>query len=263
MSNVIFAHPRWDYQSYSDYKRLVELSGYQSCYMDEMDLQSDNTYIFSTPDTYWLNGFPDAKARLINYCFEWYLDVDYSAIPNVEIWCTDKHWSERIDAKYVPMGSHADLNPRPQENCEKVYDVCTLWAKSSGRYHAEDLMNRVNLTCAPNGWGDERHRILSQSRMMVCVHQMRDENMKPVAPTAAPQRWALAAAYKLPIVSETLADAGMLADVTIQTDLESVGEVAASWKRTENAGKLRAKGDALHRLLCHDYTFRKGIESNL
>lgn len=255
--NVIFAHPRWDYQSYSDYKRIVELSGYQSIYMDEMDLQSDNTYIFATPDTYWGGGFPNARARVIAYLFEWYDDIDYSAIPNVEIWCTDKHWADRINAKYVPMGSHRDLNLHPLDNLDKAYDVCTLYAPSSNRYHANDLLNRVGLSRAPDGWGEERHRILSQSRMMVCVHQ------NPEAKTLAPQRWALAAAYKLPVISETLADAGMLADVTVQTDLESVGEVAASWKRTENAGKLRAKGDALYELLCNKWTFRHGIESNL
>jgi len=257
MNEPIFAHPRWDYQSYSDFKRIVELSGYQSCYMDEMDLQSDNTYIFSTPDTYWGHGWPDAKCRIIAYLFEWYTDVDYSAIPNVEIWCADKYWANRIGARYVPMGSHADLNPRPQDSADKVYDVCTLWAGSYNRYHADDLMNRVDLSRAPNGWGEERHRILSQSRMMVAVHQ------NPEAKTLAPQRWALAAAYKLPVISETLADAGLLADVTIQCDLEDVGEIAASWKRIENAGKLRAKGEALHQLLCHEYTFRKGIESAL
>lgn len=224
--------------------------------MDEMDLQSDNTYIFSTPDTHWHHGWPEAKCRIIYYCFEWYLDVDYSKIP-VEIWCTDKSWSTRIGAKYVPMGSHRDLNPQPDERCEKAYDVATLWAPSHPRYHAEDLLQRASLTRAPNAWGDERHRVLSQSRMMVAVHQNHDVQ------TVAPQRWALAAAYRLPVISETLADAGLLGDVTITCDLEDVGEVAASWKRPENAGKLRSRGDALYELLCEKYTFRNGIESAL
>lgn len=227
--------------------------------MDEMDLQSDNTYIFSTPDTHWMQGWPDAKCRIIYYCFEWYLDKEkeYSNIPCIETWCTDKWWSDRIGAKYVPMGSHRDLNPRPLDSVDKIYDVCTLWAGSFNRYHAEDLINRAELTRAPNGWGDERHRVLSQSRMMVCVHQ------NPDAKTVAPQRWALAAAYKLPVISETLADAGLLADVTVQADLESIGEVAASWKQVNNYGKLKAKGEALYRLLCEEYTFRIGIERAL
>lgn len=257
MHEPIFARPRWDYQSYSDLWRLIELSGYPLIYIDEIDAQSDNTYIFSQPPTDWHHGWLNPTARIIYWAIEWYLDVDYSVIPGVELWSADKWYADRIGAKYVPMGSHFALNSQPDSPSDKIYDVCTLWAGSYSRYHAEDLLHRHLLTRAPNGWGDERHRILSQSRMMVCVHQM------PEARTIAPQRWALAAAYKLPIISETLADAGLLANVTIQTDLESIGDVAASWKRTENANKLRAKGQALHNLLCHEYTFRKGIEAAL
>lgn len=257
MSQVIFARPRWDYQSYSDLWRLIELSGYPLIFIDEIDPQSDNTYIFSQPPTDWSHGWPNAKARIIYHAIEWYLDVDYSNVPCVEMWSADKWYADRIGARYVPMGSHRDLNPRPQEASDKQYDVCTLWAGSYPRYHAEDLLQRESVIRAPNGWGDERHKILSQSRMMVCVHQY------PEAKTLAPQRWALAAAYKLPIVSETLADAGMLADVTIQCDLEDIGAVASSWRRTENAGRLRERGEVLYQLLCEEYTFRIGIERAL
>lgn len=257
MSDVIFARPRWDYQSYADYWRLIQLAGYPLTFIDEIDANSDNTYIFSQPPTDWHHGWQNPRARVIYYAIEWYLDVDYRAIPGVELWSADKWYAERIGAKYVPMGSHRDLNPQPDERCEKVYDVATLWAGSYPRYHAEDLIARYMLTRAPNAWGEERHRVLSQSRMMVAVHQNHDVQ------TVAPQRWALAAAYRLPVVSETLADAGIVGDVTITCDLESIGEVAASWKRQENASKLRAKGDALYELLCERWTFRKGIEAAL
>lgn len=257
MSEVLFARPRWDYQSYSDYWRLIELSGYPLIFIDEIDPQSDNTYIFSQPPTDWHHGWNNPRARIIYWAIEWYLDVDYRSIPGVELWSADKWYADRIGAKYVPMGSHPALNPHADEFHEKRYDVATLWAASSTRYHAEDLLNRMGVRRAPNGWGDERHNILSQSRMMVAVHQY------PEAQTVAPQRWALAAAYKLPVVSETLADAGMLDRVTIQTDLENIGFVAASWIEPGNLGKLAQKGQALHNLLCHEYTFRKGIEAAL
>lgn len=257
MVDVIFARPRWDYQSYSDLWRLIELSGFPLIYMDEMDLQSDNTYIFSQPPTDWHHGWDNPRARIIYWAIEWYLDVDYQVIPGVELWSADKWYADRISAKYVPMGSHPALNPHPDDTTEKLYDVATLWAGSYNRYHADDLIKQQGLNIAPNGWGDERHRILSQSRMMVAVHQY------PEAKTVAPQRWALAAAYKLPILSETLTDAGLVDSVTLQTDLENIGFVAASWIEPQNLGKLAAKGRELHRLLCHEYTFRKGIEAAL
>jgi len=265
VGEIVFAHPRVNYGSYADYRKLVELSGYPACYMDEMDLQSDNTYIFSTPDTYWLHGWPDAKCRIIYYCIEWYFDIDYSTIPCVEVWCADKYWAERIGAQYVPMGSHPALNLHPDDMQEKRYDVCTLWAGSYNRYNAEGYLIEHNLTHSPLDWGgerqgihgEERYNLLSQSRMMIAAHQ------NPEARTLAPQRWALAAAYKLPIVSERLEDAGMLDEVTIQCDLENIGAVAANWKEPANAGKLAAKGRALYELLCEQWTFRKGIETNL
>lgn len=257
MPDVIFARPRWEYQSYSDLWRLVELSAYPLIYMDEINFQSDNCYIFSTPATDWHHGWADTKARLIYYNIEWYLNVDYRTIPGVEVWSADKWYAERIDAQYVPMGSHVSLNPHPSARAEKKYDAATLWAGTYNRYHAEDLLRQRELSLAPNGWGEERHNILMQSRMMVCVHQ------QPNVYTVAPQRWALAAAYHLPIVSETLSDAGLMHDVTITTDLESIGEVAASWLQTNNIGKLAAKGEALHQLLCHEHTFKTCIERAL
>lgn len=254
---VIFAHPRWNYGSYTDYKRLIDLSGYPSCYMDEMDLQSDNTYIFSTPATDWHHGWPEAKCRIIYYCIEWYLDVDYSVIPGVEVWSADKWYADLKNLRYVPMGSHPALNPNPRETVDKIYDVCTLWAGSYTRYHAEDLLQREGLQRAPNGWDEARHTILSKSRSMVVVHQ------NPQAPTVAPQRWAMAAAYKLPVISETLGNAGIFEDVTVQANLEDIGVIAANRLKPANVGKLIEMGKALHNLLCYEYTFQKGIEAAL
>lgn len=257
MTETIFARPRWEYKSYSDYWRLIELSGYPLIFIDEIDPTTDNTYIFSQPPTDWHHGWNTPRARIIYYAIEWYMDVDYSAIPGIELWSPDKWYAERIGAKYVPMGSHVNLNLHPNDKPEKIYDVCTLWAGSYPRYHAEDLLRQAGLTLAPSGWDEERHKILAQSRMMVCVHQISD------IATLAPQRWALAAAYHLPVISESITDAGILDKVTLTTDLESIGEVAASWKQTNNISKLIAKGEALHQLLCHEQPFRTCIERAL
>src|SRR6266404_2769198 len=44
----IFARTRYQYQSYSDFWRLVELSNFQTCYVDQIDLENDQIYI-TTP----------------------------------------------------------------------------------------------------------------------------------------------------------------------------------------------------------------------
>lgn len=263
MDEVVFARPRHTYGSYSDFWRLVELSGFPIIYMDEIDADSDNIYIFSTPDTHWHDGtyhqgYPGARARMICYNLEWYADVDYRAIPGVEIWSPDKWWAEKIGAKYVPMGSHGGLCHEDGLDWAKVYDVATLWAPSFRRYVGRGQLISHGINIAPDGWGQARHELLSQSRCMVTVHQ------KDGLATVAPQRWCLAAAYGLPMITETLADSGIFtATYRLMCDLEYLGQFVQTWLAPENANALADYGHGLHQLLCERYTFRKGIEAAL
>lgn len=263
MPDVIFARPNHEYGSYTDYWRLVELSGYPTITIGDIDPESDNCYIFSTPDTYWHDGtertgWPNAKARIIAYCIEWYDDVEYTNIPGVEVWTPDSWWAERKGIHYVPMGGHSGLRLADDAAYEKRYDVATLWAQSYRRYAGEAQLTSHGISIAPNGWGQQRHEALSQSRAMIQVHQ------KDGLFTVAPQRWALAAAYSLPMITETLADCGLFtAGYRLMTDLEHLGAFTRTWLAQENARTLEDFGRSLHQLLCHHYTFRKSIEAAL
>lgn len=263
MPDPIFARPRHTYESYSDFWRLVELSGFSIIYIDEIDADSDNVYIFTTPATHWHDGverrgWQDARARIIYYNLEWYADVDYGVIPGVELWSPDKWWAEQTGMRYVPMGSHPGLRFEDGLDWAKKYDVATLWAPSYRRYDAQAqlIANAVNV--APNGWGQARHEALVQSKAMVQVHQ------KDGLLTVAPQRWALAAAYHLPMITETLTDSGIFTPTyRLMCDLSHIGEFTRTWLAPENARELENFGHSLHHLLCERYTFRKGIEDAL
>lgn len=262
MPDIIFARPRHTYESYSDFWRLVELSGFPIIYMDEIDADSDHVYIFSTPATHWhdgveRHGWENPRARIIYYNIEWYMDVDYSSIPGVEVWNADKWHAEQTHTRYVPMGGHSGLRLEDGLDWEKKYDVATLFAPSYRRYAALDQLMTHGVHIAPNGWGQVRHESLSQSRAMIQVHQ-KD------LPTIAPQRWALAAAYRLPMITETLADSGMFtANYRLMCDLEHLGAFVSTWLAPENRSLLADYGHCLHQLLCEHYTFRKGIEAHL
>lgn len=264
MPDIIFARPRHEYESYRDFWRLVELSGFPIVHMDEIDAESENVYIFSTPATHWHDGterrgWDSPRARIICYLIEWYADVDYSVIPGVEIWTPDAWWSKQKGLRYVPMGGHGGL--RLDDNGRtwaKKYDVATLFAPSYRRYAAIGQLTANAVTIAPNGWGQERHEILSQSRCMVSVHQ--NDGLL----TVAPQRWALAAAYSLPMITETLADPGVFtANYRLMSDLQHIGEFARTWLAPENARMVEDYGRSLHQFLCEHYTFRKGIEAHV
>lgn len=280
MPDIIFARPRHTYGSYSDFWKLVELSNYRIIHIDEIDAQSDNVYIFTTPATHWHDGterrgWPDAKARIIYWNIEFYLDVDYTSIPGVEVWHADKYFADRTHTRYVPMGSHSGLRPNDDGSTslttgtayEKKYDAVTLWADCERRYFARARLTENGITIAPNGWGSARHEILSQSRTMVCVHQQAFDNTQAVATpiaTVAPQRWCLAAAYGLPMVTETLFDPGLFtAEFRLMSDLSHLGRFLGTWLLPENARILADYGHSLHQLLCEHYTFKTSVERHV
>lgn len=261
MSNVIFARPRHTYQSYADFWHLVELSGYPIIYMDEMQLDSaDTCYIFSTPATHWHDGterrgFAGAKARVIYYNLEWYANVDYRAIPGVELWGADKWYADQQGMKYVPLGGHPGLNDNPEQQFEKQYDVVTLSYLSYRRAWMATRFDERHFKMAPNGWGEQRHFALGQSKLMVHVHQ--EETAKAIAP----QRWALAAAYRLPMISETCNDGGIFTPSnTLFSDYDYLADFIKLWKDEQ---RLEDYGHALYQTLCVDKTFKRMIEAAL
>lgn len=260
MTDVTFARSDQEYGSYSDLWRLVQLSGYPLIKVSEIDPDSDNAYIFSTPQTYWWDGterrgWSDAKARIIYYNIEWYEDVDYKNIPGVEIWSADKWHADKIGAKYVPLGSHPELPDLPLEDCPKVWDVAFLAYMTNRRLEAKLWLDEVGISQSPQGWALERHSILQQTRMMLHVHQ--NDGIH----TVAPQRWALAAAYKLPLITENIADCGIFSNgYMMQCARDYLADFIKMWR---DSHRLVDYGNALHQLLCVEHTFRSCVEAAL
>lgn len=260
MPDIIFARSRDNYDSYSDLWKLVTLSGYPLIYMDEIDPDSDNVYIFSTPQTHWhtgveRNGWPGAHARIIYWNIEWYPDVTYNNIPGVEIWSADKWHADKIGAKYVPMGSHPELPDLPVEDCPKVYDVAMLSYYTNRRLETKLWLEQGNISLAPNAWGLERHSILQQSAIMLHIHQ------HDYAFTVAPQRWALAAAYRMPLVTEHVSDSGIFGQSHVmQCDRPHLATFVRMWRGDH---RLIDYGNALHQLLCVEHTFKRCVEAAL
>ena len=260
MPDIIFATSRQAYDSYSDLLRLINLSGFPLVYIDEIYPDSDNVYIFSTPQTYWhdgteRHGWQGAKARIIYWNIEWYEDQAYRDIPGVEIWSADKWHADKIGARYVPMGSHQDLINEPLQDCPKTWDVSLLAYLTNRRLEAVKWLTDGGVSIAPRGWGAERHSILQQTRIMLNVHQ------HDYAFTVAPQRWALAAAYRMPMITENVADAGIFTNsYMMQCERQHMADFVRMWRDDH---RLTDYGHALHELLCNERTFRKCVEGAL
>lgn len=255
MPDVIFARPRYDYGSYVDLYRLISLSGYRLIFFDEIDPQSDNCYILTMVNGENQAGYPDAAARIILYDLEWRL-TDPPKMPGVaEVWAADKWYSEQIGARYVPLGSHVEFPDMPLQDCPKQWDVAMMAYLPPRREKIVHDCGQMGVAVAPRGWALERHDILQKTRIMLHVHQHDGIS------TVAPQRWAIAAAYRMPIIAEVPTAPGIFTlTYGLYSDYAHLAEFARLWRYEQ---RLADYALALHELLCHTLTFGKSIEAAL
>lgn len=253
----IFVAPRKSYPSYNDFWQLVELGGFELSYADEIDLDDPTkTYIFSGPD-----GIPDcsgAKARTIFWQLEYV--GDYTRQTNAETagetWSSDPEHARSTGARFVLLGSHPGLNPTLDRADEMQYDVAMLAYMVPRRQAVKDGL--TDLRWAPDYPGHDgslRHEVLRSTRLMLHVHQYD-------APAMTPLRFALAAAYRLPVVSERVVDAGPYKDVISWSNYDTLGLNMMAMGRSEFApypATPKAVGEALHRLLCVQHPFAEGV----
>jgi hypothetical protein len=258
VADPIFVRPRHQYDPYNDLYKLVELSGYDLIFFDEMDVtDSTKCYIFSPANGEIGEGWKGARARIIHLQLEWEHELTAPIAGVSEKWTADAWHAQHIGGRFVPLGSHPDLNMYPGDEPAKEYDVTFLAAPCNRRYQVWGDVEERGLSVAPNGWADTRHSTLSKSRCMVIVHQW--EQFKCIAPL----RWALAAAYKLPIISETLFCREPFTNTHFMScDLDRLGKFTELHLR-DPYNDLSDHGLALHGFLCHEMTFRKSIERAL
>jgi hypothetical protein len=210
--NTYFVHirnPRTGeyYSSYNDYFRLVHLSGFKECDLEQVDPASDNTYIFTLnfhglnqepiPDEY----FPDGRsARYIHHQIERVNLIDERFD---EIWFSDKSIPElrHPKARYVTLGGHQDFM-EPLPDVQKQYDFSHMCYPAGRRFGMlEDMLKRgFSLAPAPIEW-EEKNRVMQESKMGLALHQHGDS-----LDMIEPLRYTVFSCMKLPILAEKSKD---------------------------------------------------------
>lgn len=271
MSDIVFVKTRHFYQSYTDLYRLIELSGYPTCYIDEMDVEDiGKCYILVVQNGEWGDGWLHAKSTLIFWDYEYHLDVSGVGQWNgnikppgiARVWLPDA-WLARyhanVNAEYVLPGSHPGLNPQPERMEPKVYDLAFPGYRDVFRRQVVlQQMADFGLTVAPNGWGNERHEALLRSSAYLQIHQWDS------VPAVSPQRLCVAAAYRLPIISERLADNGAFGYSHMLTcEYKYLAEFCQLWCRRNDPRGLENFGHSLYSFLCEESTFRRVVESHV
>lgn len=256
MTSTYFALTRHEYGSYVDLRALIALSGYPVCYIDEIDPASDNAYIIPVrngelPEA----GYPDARARLIHWCFEW---DQYPPLPGIaEVWYPDVWAAKEYGGRYVPIGGDKRLNDGSAVHDAPLYDAAFLAYMTGNRPEVRKAMMDKGVSVSPtSAWGQERHAVLTRSKMYTTIHQFPDKPTMPVL------RLVVAAAYRLPFITQTVHDVGVYKWGIMQSDLAHFADFVALWS-TDKSPMLDNCGHSLYAHLCQDFTFRRSVECAL
>jgi hypothetical protein len=235
------------YPSYSDIRRLVELSGFKAITTKQIDAFSRAPYIVVAPEPIPdLNGL---KARVICWQLEYAGDYthNYDGFTG-EVWASDKAWADEHGSKYVLLGSHPGL--ADGEPLEPLYDVTMLGYMIPRRQAIKDALSDLRWPIDyPGHDTTERDTILLRTRLMLHVHQHEGSHY------IAPQRIAIAAAHHMPVISETVKDAGDLNRViTFRDYVDLIPEVAQQLSEADSY--LKSIGEEIHQYLCIERPFR-------
>lgn len=247
MSQITFCMPGWKYESYADFWSLVRLAGFPIIPVSELDISREGVYITAPMNRDWRlhineehkKGKP-VNAHLILWNIErpsgsagsvmeyakqnryllyglWengeLLSKDKQPIQSYgrfidEIWVADRRLADETNnaTRFVVLGSHEGLG---SVGDNKRYDFCHMSYDEPPRRKAiyeHKQFSRYQI--GPNCWPPERDEVLRQSRFALNVHQ--DQH-----PFQEPLRFALFAAYGLPILSEMIYDAYPWSDETM------------------------------------------------
>lgn len=261
---IYFFRTRYDYGSYTDFHKLVTLSGFPLVYADELRAldKPDNVYIGNPLNGEWHSWRKgELQGKLILYNLEYNIDNQHN-IPECvdETWFGDAAHARQHGFRYVPLGGHGGLREDYTGNIEKNIDVSQIAYQVYRRAHITNEMKALGLRLGSNEnlWGIDRTKELLNSKTM--VHVMQWDNV----PAIAPLRWCIAAAHSLPMITETVEDRGIFGHTyMMQSDYEHLPAFVAQVVKKGSHYQLDDYGRALHDLLCNRYTFRRMIESNL
>lgn len=284
MKQVVFARTRWTYGSYTYLWRLVELAGFPTCYVDEIDLEADVAYILTpangelVQEGRWsptfqakvdaLRGRP-RKAILIWYYIErpggetlqdpslapeiLKRDIAWATTDKIDdIWTHDRSFACMAeDLLCVPIGG----DPRLREGGPIrpfAYDLCHFMYVNYRRGTILSRLENEGLKIGPSDWGPLRNDIWNGSRACVTVHQSPLQGGEQL-------RFAVAAAWKMPLLLETMADPWPLERGKDHLELgydRMAFDVASLIRSGRDLSDL---GESLHRKLCVEYPFRNCI----
>jgi hypothetical protein len=267
MTDIIFVRTRHTYDSYTDFWRLVELSGFPTIYTDQLDVSQPGVYITAPMNGEWRPHIDNQAGRPRNaHLVLWNIERPSGSAGSVgnyaeanrdliykrhvdEVWSSDRRLAEEAMTRFVVLGSDEGLG-EPGE--QKKYAFCHMSYEVGRRKRIYDHFGPD--TIGPNCWPPERDAVLKASKFALNIHQ--DQH-----PFQEPLRFALFAAYGLPIVSETIYDAYPWGDdVMVFSGHDSI---ASKLKRLldDDYGRWREIGLKARDRMCKEFQFGRMVRA--
>ena len=225
---IVHVQTRYKYDSYGDLRKLFDLAGFRTIYVDEVDISQPVIYIVSPMNGEWRPHIDNEHASgklhrcdLILWNIERAGGGDTMSVGNYtranwdliyqrhvdRVWVSDRRLAAETGLHYAVLGSHPDFG-EPGALEEKKWDI-THMSYVNGRrarvldplskFQGYDQFNKED-RISHNCWPPERDEVLKASKFACSCHQ--DDG-----PFSEPLRFALFAAYGLPILSEKIYDA--------------------------------------------------------
>lgn len=255
-SEPIFARTRHEYASYGDFWRLVTAAGFPTCYVDEINLADDTkTYIFTPINGEVMPRLPAWRTRRCKIVW-WNLErPEDETLPSSldavrgsvdAIWVSDRVYAGlHRDLNYARLAGHVNLGARTSD---RRYDVCHLAYVNGRRGPIVNSLLQAGLRIAPEAYGRE-----AQDRSLACSHVVLNTHQYDGMYILAPIRFAVAASYAIPIVSEPYRDAAAHALCAARASTADLTRTILQLLATPD--RLRESGDALHEALCRKTDF--------
>lgn len=249
--------------------KLIQLSDFPLIYTDEVDISKPNVFILIVMNGEWephIKNQMEAKKRRNAHLVQWNIERPSGSAGSVhyyaerqwqllhdryfdEIWVSDSQLADETGLRFVILGSDEGLG---QPGDGKEYDFCHMSAivpRRSGIY-----TRFPPGTVGPNCWPPDRDEILKKSRFALNVHQ-------DIYSYQEPLRFALFAAFGLPIVSESLVNSFPYADgeyLLTATYPNLVGKMRQVL--SEDYGKYKDMGLRTRERMTGEFQFKKMVE---
>jgi hypothetical protein len=257
------------YDSYTDFWKLVELSGFPEVPASQVDLDKPGTLIWPSMDMEFIERLSrqPPRARRARVIF-WNLERpdEKPGIDPIELFkrgmgeileWADEIWISDIslavaDSRlvYAVLGSHHGLFDGT--TAVETYDVAHLGILTPRRAELLDRLRARGLRVSGNAWGVDRSRILASSRLLLSIDRVEGLHV------SSSLRWALAAAHTLPIINEEMKYPHPLASGESLL-LAPYKNLEAAVLRALERPDLRTIAENAKRKLCEEWTFRRGV----